>query len=77
MSSVKAKQYLKIDNLSILEKTVSHFVEADIFEKIIIPVAKGDKDIKLMNFYNYKNIYIVEGGKTRSHSVLNSWEKLN
>ena len=25
-----------------------------------------------MNFYNYKNIYIVEGGKTRSHSVLNS-----
>ena len=72
MSSVKAKQYLKIDNLSILEKTVSHVVEADIFEKIIIPVAKGDKDIKLMNFYNYKNIYIVEGGKTRSHSVLNS-----
>ncbi|GIR02712.1 MAG: hypothetical protein CM15mP12_2430 [Gammaproteobacteria bacterium] len=43
-----------------------------IYSKNIIPVAKGDKDIKLMNFYNYKNIYIVEGGKTRSHSVLNS-----
>ena len=26
MSSVKAKQYLKIDDLSILEKTVSQFV---------------------------------------------------
>ncbi len=72
MSSGKAKQYLKVDNFTILEKTVSCFLEAGIFKKIIIPVAEGDNDIKLMNFYGNEDISIVEGGKTRSHSVLNA-----
>ena len=72
MASSKAKQYLPIGDKSIIEKTVSHFLDANIFERIIIPIAKDDNDIKEMGFYNNPKIKLIQGGNTRSHSVLNA-----
>ena len=63
---------MSIINFLIIVLGVSLNAAGQLFLKSGAKVIIWDKDIKLMNFYNYKNIYIVEGGKTRSHSVLNS-----
>ena len=36
------KQYAEINGVSILEKTINHFLNLEIFEKIIIPISTED-----------------------------------
>ncbi len=66
----KPKQFFKINNLTIIEKSVNKFVESRLFDKIIIVSHdKFIKDTKLL--FKNKQISIIKGGKTRQESVFN------
>ena len=66
----KPKQFFKINNLTIIEKSVNKFVESKLFDKIIIVSHnKFIKDTRLL--FKNKQINIVKGGKTRQESVFN------
>ena len=69
-SSKLPKQYLKIDNETIIEKTLSHFIKLKEIEKIIIPVSPEDKHILDLEVVKNERIQVINGGATRAESVL-------
>ena len=69
-SSEKPKQYFKIDNQTILEKTLNIFRNISAIKKIIIPLHKNDKEFKQLDLPDDLNIVTVTGGETRAESVL-------
>ena len=69
-SSKLPKQYLKIDNETIIEKTLSHFIKLKEIEKIIIPVSPEDKNILDLEVVKNERIQVINGGATRAESVL-------
>ena len=68
--SEKPKQYFKIDNQTILEKTLNIFRNISAIKKIIIPLHKNDKEFKQLDLPDDLNIVTVTGGETRAESVL-------
>ena len=68
-SSEKPKQYFKIDNQTILEKTLNIFRNISAIKKIIIPLHKNDKEFKQLDLPDDLNIVTVTGGETRAESV--------
>jgi len=69
-SSEKPKQYFKIDNQTILEKTLNIFRNISAIKKIIIPLHKNDKEFKQLDLPDDLDIVTVTGGETRAESVL-------
>ena len=69
-SSEIPKQYFKIDNQTILEKTLNIFRNISAIKKIIIPLHKNDKEFKQLDLPDDLNIVTVTGGETRAESVL-------
>lgn len=69
-SSKLPKQYLKIDNETIIEKTLRHFIGLKEIEKIIIPVSPEDKHILDLEVVKNERIQVINGGATRAESVL-------
>ncbi len=66
----KPKQFFKINNLTIIEKSVNKFIDSKLFDKIIVVSHnKFLKDTKLL--FKNKKITIIKGGKTRQESVFN------
>ena len=66
------KQYVKIRGISILERTIKHFLELEIFEKIIVPIHPEDNFFEKLSISKHKKILKVKGGKTRSESVMSA-----
>ena len=66
------KQYAKIDGISILERTIKHFLDLEIFEKIIVPIHSEDNFFEKLSISKHKKILRVKGGKTRSESVMSA-----
>ena len=64
------KQYFKIDNQTILEKTLKIFTNISAIKKIVIPLHKNDKEFKKLDLPDGLNIVTVTGGETRAESVL-------
>lgn len=66
----------KINNKEIIKYTVEAFIQADI-EDIVI--CSNSSIIKILSkmFNQYKNIKIIEGGKTRQESVFNGLKVLD
>ena len=64
------KQYFKIDNQTILEKTLNIFRDISEIKKIVIPLHKNDKEFKQLDLPDALNIVTVTGGETRAESVL-------
>ena len=64
------KQYFKIDNQTILEKTLNIFTNISAIKKIVIPLHKNDKEFKKLDLPDGLNIVTVTGGETRAESVL-------
>lgn len=75
--SNKPKQYFKIDQSTIIEKTVSSFIASDLISKIIIPINKNDDLIQDQDFFNNSKIQVVEGGNTRAESVFNALKTID
>ena len=69
-SSKLPKQYFKIDNETIIEKTLRHFIRLKEIEKIIIPVSPEDKHILDLEVVKNERIQVINGGATRAESVL-------
>lgn len=76
-SSEKPKQYFKIDNQTILEKTLSIFRNISEIKKIIIPLHKNDKEFKQLDLPDDLNIVTVTGGETRAESVIQALKLVN
>jgi len=66
------KQYIKIQGISILERTIKHFLELEIFEKIIVPIHPEDNFFEKLSISKHKKILKVKGGKSRSESVMSA-----
>ena len=64
------KQYLTIDNKTILEHTVERLLSHPLVNKVIIALSENDEYFLRTSLVNNKNIQTVIGGKERVDSVL-------
>ena len=76
-SSEKPKQYFKINNQTILEKTLKIFSNIPEIRKIIISIHKNDEEFKQIDLPDDLNITTVTGGETRAESVINALKTIN
>ncbi|MCW8876424.1 MAG: 2-C-methyl-D-erythritol 4-phosphate cytidylyltransferase [Kangiellaceae bacterium] len=66
------KQYLKINEQTILEITLQKFIDFDRVELIVLVVSPEDKECYQVELANHTQVVIIEGGETRAHSVNNA-----
>ena len=71
------KQFLNIGHETVLEKTVNLFLGITTVKKIFIAINPAQKIIQSQSFYNHSRINIVEGGNSRSQSVLNALDEID
>ena len=64
------KQYLTIDNKTILELTVERLLSHPLINKVIIALSEGDEYYSRTSLVNNKHIETVIGGKERVDSVI-------
>ncbi|MGX2974095.1 2-C-methyl-D-erythritol 4-phosphate cytidylyltransferase [Ursidibacter arcticus] len=76
MQSQLPKQYLKIQNKTILEHTLSLFIDDPRITQIIVAVSETDAYYSSLSILKHPKIQIVFGGETRAHSVLNGLANL-
>ena len=72
MESDTPKQYLKLNNKTIIEHTLSLFDRHDSISEIVIAISKGDEYWSSLDINLSKPLHIADGGKERSDSVLNA-----
>jgi len=81
MGGSVSKQYMPLDGMSILGRTLTAFVECCFFEEVIVVVAAGDREYcrrQVINRLDLKQaIRIVVGGRDRQESVFNGLEASN
>lgn len=73
----KPKQYLQLKGKTILEHTVSIFLEHPHVEKVIVAVARKDPFYSTLELLKSPKIQLVFGGETRADSVLNALQEIN
>ena len=65
------KQYFEVDGISILEKTLKHFIDLNIFQKIIVPINNEDYSFEHMTaITGYASCFKIEDESTEAcHSI--------
>lgn len=76
MESETPKQYLKLNNKTVIEHTLHAFDTHDSVSEIVIALSKNDTYWPELELITKKPLYIVEGGTERCHSVMNALEFL-
>lgn len=71
MKSELPKQYLEIDGKTILEHSLSKFLEHPSIDKVVVALHPNDNHWAKIKIANHSKIITVEGGATRAESVLN------
>ena len=71
MGSNTPKQYLLLNNKSVIEHTISVFSSHNAISEIIVSISKEDEYWPSLNINCSKPVHKVEGGKERCDSVLN------
>jgi 2-C-methyl-D-erythritol 4-phosphate cytidylyltransferase len=71
------KQYLHIDNQSILNHTVNRLLSHDKIKKVILAISEEDDFFAQTALADNPNIIQVSGGKERVDSVLNGLKAIN
>ena len=71
MKSELPKQYLEIDGKTILEHSLSKFLEHPSIDKVVVALHPKDNHWAKIKIANHSKIITVEGGATRAESVLN------
>ena len=66
------KQFLSLGEETVLEKSVNFFLEISSIKEVIVAINPNEHLIKAQSFYNDPRVRFVEGGSTRSESVLNA-----
>lgn len=77
MNAPVPKQYLKIQNKSILEHTLHPFLIHPNIEKIVVAVSSNDPYYPQIEALQHPKISLVFGGETRAQSVYNALQTLN
>lgn len=70
MQADRPKQYLCLDDATILEHTVQRLLQFTPFQKIVLPLAKHDGYFSQLNLH-HERLLTCDGGAERYHSVLN------
>ncbi len=70
MQADRPKQYLSLDNATILEHTVQRLLQFTPFQKIVLPLAKHDDYFPQLSL-QHERLLTCDGGAERYHSVLN------
>ncbi|KAA6208613.1 2-C-methyl-D-erythritol 4-phosphate cytidylyltransferase [Avibacterium paragallinarum] len=76
MQADKPKQYLKIQEKTILEHTLEVLIHYPAISQIIVAVTSSAPYLAEINLLNHSKIQLVEGGKTRAESVLNGLQQI-
>ncbi len=81
MGSKTKKQYLTLDEIPILTRTIMAFDSCDQIHEIILVIPKQDrkfcKNHVLKPFGFSKKIHVVDGGRERQDSVLNGLKRVS
>lgn len=81
MGMGKSKQFIKIGNRMVIERTLDVFSSISEIDEIIIVIRAQDKEFlveSILNKNDYnKNINVIIGGETREKSTLNGLKNLN
>lgn len=70
MQAKQAKQYLKINDKTIIEHTIERFVNLPFVSSVIVALAKDDLIFSTLNISEHAKVVTVDGGKERADSVL-------
>ncbi|MEY8206073.1 MAG: 2-C-methyl-D-erythritol 4-phosphate cytidylyltransferase [Bermanella sp.] len=76
MGADRPKQYLMLQDKTILEHTLEQLLQFSPIEKIILPVASDDAYLAQLSVASHPKIVCCDGGKERYHSVLNGLKTL-
>lgn len=76
MMADKPKQYLLLQGKTILEHTVSLFLDHPQIKKVIVAVAKDDPYYSQIALLQSPKVQIVFGGETRADSVFNALQHI-
>lgn len=71
MKAELPKQYLEIDGKTILEHSLSKFLEHPSIDKVVVALNPNDNHWPKLKIAKHPKIIAVEGGETRAESVLN------
>ena len=71
------KQYLKLDDKTVIEHTIACFSKHPKIKGIVVVISKGDEYWPKLNIQSDVPLYIADGGKERCHSVLNGLSSLS
>ncbi len=72
MQANRPKQYLELNNQTVIEQTLSRLLAADIFEKIVVAISKEDGYWQDLVISKHSKIQVAKGGKERADSVLSA-----
>lgn len=76
MNAPLPKQYLKIQNKTILEHTLQAFLDHPEISRIVVAVSESDEYYPHIALLKSPKIELVFGGATRADSVFNALQKL-
>ncbi|MDH5785431.1 MAG: 2-C-methyl-D-erythritol 4-phosphate cytidylyltransferase [Chromatiales bacterium] len=76
MKADRPKQYLMLNERTVLEQTLSIFNHHSKIAGIVVIVTKGDPYWAELNIKTGKTLLVADGGAERCHSVLNGLELL-
>ncbi|NVK22086.1 MAG: 2-C-methyl-D-erythritol 4-phosphate cytidylyltransferase [Kangiellaceae bacterium] len=72
MQSDLPKQYLEVDGKTILEHSLSNFLEHSSIYKVVVPLHPNDRYWSKLKVSSHQKIITVAGGEERANSVLNA-----
>ena len=72
-----SKQFSRLGDETVLEKSVNLFLEIPSIKEIVIAVNQNENLIESQSFYQDSRITIVSGGNTRSESVFNAMAEID
>ncbi|MEM7027083.1 MAG: 2-C-methyl-D-erythritol 4-phosphate cytidylyltransferase [Pseudomonadota bacterium] len=75
--SDKPKQYLTINNKTILEYTINCFIDRADIAGVVVAIAEQDEYWQTLDISKHNKIMIAAGGKERFHSVCNALHTLS
>jgi len=76
MQSPVAKQYLQLENKTIIEHTLDRLLSFDGIDGLILVLQSGDQIWQKFNYQSSKPLIVTTGGKQRHDSVFNGLQKL-
>ena len=76
MQADVTKQYLKLDDQTILEHTIRAFTALPFVELVVVAIAPHDTVFSTLAIAKHKKLVTVEGGQERAHSVLSGLKYL-